>query len=157
MQNGIVDVSSVTNKQNKSTESCFWKSFVIPIRNISSRSNESCVCPECFYGSRCQFSTKSISLSLDTILVYQIRPNFSFTRQRSIMKVGHYRALNDMNLQSISSRSNAIDRQCEDSSSEDDFYASLLAIQKPSYFNFEKLKVMYEACVKLQLILLVYT
>jgi hypothetical protein len=31
-----------------------------------------CVCPECCYGSRCQFST----LSLDMILVYQVWLNF---------------------------------------------------------------------------------
>ncbi len=31
-----------------------------------------CVCDEYFYGTMCQFSTNEFSLSLDTILGYQI-------------------------------------------------------------------------------------
>jgi len=46
-----------------------------------------CVCNDCSYGSRCQFSTKSLGLSLDTILGYQIRPNEPITGQRSSIKV----------------------------------------------------------------------
>jgi hypothetical protein len=46
-----------------------------------------CICSECFYGSRCQFSTEGFSLSLDTILAYQIRLNVSFFCQRSVIKV----------------------------------------------------------------------
>ena len=40
-----------------------------------------CVCRDCYYGSRCQFSTLGSSLSLDTILGYQIRANTSIARQ----------------------------------------------------------------------------
>lgn len=46
-----------------------------------------CVCNECYYGSRCQFSTKNFVLSLDTILGHQIRPFISFAEQRLSIKV----------------------------------------------------------------------
>jgi hypothetical protein len=40
-----------------------------------------CICPQCYYGTRCQFTTKDIGLSLDAILGYQIRRNISVFRQ----------------------------------------------------------------------------
>ncbi|CAF5127723.1 unnamed protein product, partial [Rotaria socialis] len=40
-----------------------------------------CVCPRCFYGARCQFSTHGFSLSLDAILGYHIRPGTSILNQ----------------------------------------------------------------------------
>ncbi|CAF1114194.1 unnamed protein product [Rotaria magnacalcarata] len=46
-----------------------------------------CVCQDCYYGSRCQFSTKGSTLSLDTIVGYQIRPNIDINRQPFIVKV----------------------------------------------------------------------
>lgn len=46
-----------------------------------------CVCPECFYGSKCQFTTKSFGLSLDAILGYQIRSHTSLYRQLASVKV----------------------------------------------------------------------
>jgi hypothetical protein len=46
-----------------------------------------CNCTDCFYGSKCQFTTKGFGLSLDAILGYQIRPNLSVNRQLSIVKV----------------------------------------------------------------------
>ncbi|UJR29387.1 hypothetical protein I4U23_010599 [Adineta vaga] len=46
-----------------------------------------CVCPECFYGSRCQFSTKGSTFSLDTILGYQIRPNIGIIQQSLIVHI----------------------------------------------------------------------
>ena len=46
-----------------------------------------CVCPECFYGSKCQFTTKSSILSLDTILGYSIRPHAPLSRQFIPIKV----------------------------------------------------------------------
>ena len=46
-----------------------------------------CVCNDCSYGSRCQFSTKDFSLSLETILGYRIRPNESLAGQRTEIKV----------------------------------------------------------------------
>ncbi|UJR29616.1 hypothetical protein I4U23_017164 [Adineta vaga] len=44
-----------------------------------------CVCNECSYGTRCQFSTKGIGLSLDAILGYHIQSNRSFRNQRFII------------------------------------------------------------------------
>ncbi|CAF1199696.1 unnamed protein product [Adineta ricciae] len=46
-----------------------------------------CVCPTCFYGPRCQFSTKGFRLSLDAILGYQIRPNIVLSQQSTAVKV----------------------------------------------------------------------
>ncbi|CAF0920155.1 unnamed protein product [Adineta ricciae] len=46
-----------------------------------------CICPECFYGTRCQFSTKGFGLSLDAILGYQIRPRISIHRQLITVKI----------------------------------------------------------------------
>ncbi|CAF3947495.1 unnamed protein product [Rotaria sp. Silwood1] len=46
-----------------------------------------CVCRDCYYGSRCQFSTKSWTLSLDTILSYQIHPHIQISRQPIIVKI----------------------------------------------------------------------
>ncbi|CAF2623849.1 unnamed protein product [Rotaria sp. Silwood2] len=46
-----------------------------------------CVCQDCYYGSRCQFSTKGSILSLDTIFGYQIRPNVDITRQSYVVKI----------------------------------------------------------------------
>jgi hypothetical protein len=46
-----------------------------------------CVCPECFYGTRCQFSTIGFTLSLDAILGYKIRPHIAFTRQSIVVKI----------------------------------------------------------------------
>ena len=46
-----------------------------------------CVCADCFYGSKCQFTTNGFGLSLDAILGYQIRPRLSINRQPFIVKV----------------------------------------------------------------------
>lgn len=46
-----------------------------------------CVCDECSYGSRCQFSTQGFALSLDIIFGYQIKPNKSFDQQRLSIKI----------------------------------------------------------------------
>ncbi|CAF2505877.1 unnamed protein product [Rotaria sp. Silwood2] len=46
-----------------------------------------CVCPDCYYGTKCQFSTRSFILSLDYILGYHIKPNISFLRQPLIVKM----------------------------------------------------------------------
>ncbi|CAF3905291.1 unnamed protein product [Rotaria sp. Silwood1] len=46
-----------------------------------------CACCECYYGSRCQFSTKGSTLSLDTILGYQIHPNVGISRQSIAVKI----------------------------------------------------------------------
>ena len=46
-----------------------------------------CVCKDCYYGSKCQFTTKGFGLSLDAILGYQIRPRLSINRQPLIVKI----------------------------------------------------------------------
>ena len=46
-----------------------------------------CICQECFYGTKCQFTTKQFGLSLDAILGYQIRPHLSITRQFLSVKI----------------------------------------------------------------------
>ncbi|CAF1336151.1 unnamed protein product, partial [Adineta steineri] len=40
-----------------------------------------CVCSDCYYGLRCQFTTEGFALSLDYILSYHIKPNLSFSQQ----------------------------------------------------------------------------
>ncbi|CAF3881803.1 unnamed protein product, partial [Adineta steineri] len=46
-----------------------------------------CICSDCYYGLRCQFTTKGFVLSLDYILSYHIKPNRSFSQQPMIIKV----------------------------------------------------------------------
>jgi len=45
-----------------------------------------CSCADCYYGSRCQFSTKTYGISLDAILGYHIRPNTTLFRQPKPIK-----------------------------------------------------------------------
>jgi hypothetical protein len=47
----------------------------------------SCICSNCYCGSRCQFSTKVYFTSLDSILGYYIKPNISINNQSSIIKI----------------------------------------------------------------------
>jgi hypothetical protein len=46
-----------------------------------------CVCEECYFGSRCQLSTKGFGLSLDSILGYKIKPHVSLTKQSFSIKI----------------------------------------------------------------------
>ena len=59
---------------------CFQDNITCPSRSI-------CVCSDCFYGTKCQFTTKGFVLSLDYILGYHIKPNLSFSRQPFIIKM----------------------------------------------------------------------
>ncbi|CAF4544724.1 unnamed protein product [Rotaria sp. Silwood2] len=60
---------------------CFQNDIVCPTSSI-------CECKECFYGSRCQFTSKGFGLSLDLILGPHIRPyNYSFVIQISTLIV----------------------------------------------------------------------
>jgi hypothetical protein len=45
-----------------------------------------CLCPPCFYGRRCHFSTSGFGLSLDAILGYHILPHRSLTQQAPIVQ-----------------------------------------------------------------------
>ncbi|CAF1647757.1 unnamed protein product, partial [Adineta ricciae] len=46
-----------------------------------------CICPDCFYGVKCQLSTSSFMFSLDPILGYHIQPNVAINRQPSIIRI----------------------------------------------------------------------
>ncbi|CAF1516414.1 unnamed protein product [Adineta ricciae] len=47
-----------------------------------------CVCQECFYGDKCQFTTKHSGLSLDSILGYHIHPHLSLIKQSLPVRIG---------------------------------------------------------------------
>ena len=59
---------------------CFQDSPNCPQRSM-------CVCPACYYGTRCQFTTTIFTLSLDAILGYHIRPHLKITQQPSIVQI----------------------------------------------------------------------
>jgi hypothetical protein len=59
---------------------CFQDHVTCPQTSI-------CVCPTCFYGRRCQFSTSRFGLSLDAILGYKIRPHVRLIHQPTIVQV----------------------------------------------------------------------
>ncbi|CAF1469445.1 unnamed protein product, partial [Rotaria sordida] len=46
-----------------------------------------CVCPKCFYGARCQFTSNLFDLSLDAILGYYIQPHINIKHQPSIVQL----------------------------------------------------------------------
>jgi len=46
-----------------------------------------CICPACFYGSRCQFSSSGFGLSLDAILGYHIQPHINIKYQPVIVQI----------------------------------------------------------------------
>ena len=45
-----------------------------------------CICPKCFYGSRCQYSSQGSILSLDTIIGYQIQVDVPIHQQPVIIR-----------------------------------------------------------------------
>ncbi|CAF1285852.1 unnamed protein product, partial [Rotaria sordida] len=59
---------------------CFQHNIKCPILSI-------CACPECYYGTKCQFSTRGFVLSLGYILGYHIKPNVLFYRQPFVIKI----------------------------------------------------------------------
>ncbi|CAF1541144.1 unnamed protein product [Adineta ricciae] len=46
-----------------------------------------CLCPDCFFGDRCQFYAKGIGLTLDDLLRYEIRPNRTLNDQSLAVKL----------------------------------------------------------------------
>ncbi|CAF1261275.1 unnamed protein product [Adineta ricciae] len=46
-----------------------------------------CICPSCYYGTRCQFSSDGFGLTLDGILGYHIQPHISIYRQSLIVNI----------------------------------------------------------------------
>ena len=61
-------------------DKCFQEDPTCPLKSL-------CVCQQCFYGSKCQFSTKGFDLSLDSILGYRIRPQTRLSQQSSAVKI----------------------------------------------------------------------
>ena len=59
---------------------CFQDSPTCPRRSM-------CICPSCYYGTRCQFTTNVFSLSLDAILGYHIQPSVGLTKQPLIVQI----------------------------------------------------------------------
>jgi hypothetical protein len=45
-----------------------------------------CMCPTCFYGAQCQFSSNGLGLSLDGILGYHIQPHINMIHQPLIVQ-----------------------------------------------------------------------
>lgn len=46
-----------------------------------------CICSDCYYGTRCQFSTIGLGVSLDAMLGYAIQPDKTFSEQYSSVKI----------------------------------------------------------------------
>ncbi|CAF0926998.1 unnamed protein product [Rotaria sp. Silwood1] len=59
---------------------CFQDTSDCPQRSM-------CICPACFYGTRCQFSSSGFGLSLDSILAYHIQPHINLIHQPNIVKI----------------------------------------------------------------------
>ncbi|CAF0776099.1 unnamed protein product [Adineta steineri] len=59
---------------------CFQDNPKCPVESL-------CICSDCYYGLRCQFTTEGFALSLDYILSYHIKPNLSFSQQPMIIKI----------------------------------------------------------------------
>jgi hypothetical protein len=51
-------------------------------------STKICLCPNCFFGDRCQFYAKGLGSTLDEILGYEIKPNTLLSKQPVTVKVG---------------------------------------------------------------------
>mgnify|MGYP001118537749 CR=1 FL=1 len=60
-----------------------------------------CVCPECTYGAKCQFSTTRFGFSLDAIIGYHIQPHVPLTQQTSVVQVSIALTMNIFILGSI--------------------------------------------------------
>ena len=59
---------------------CFQNNQTCPTKST-------CICPDCYYGSQCQFSTKGFLFSLDPILAYHIKPHVSIPEQPLIIHI----------------------------------------------------------------------
>ncbi|CAF1292762.1 unnamed protein product [Adineta steineri] len=55
--------------------------------NITCPSMLVCKCDKCYYGSKCELTTKGFSTSLDVIFGYHIKPFISFTKQSTAVKI----------------------------------------------------------------------
>ncbi|UJR12561.1 hypothetical protein I4U23_016737 [Adineta vaga] len=85
-------LSNCFNFNSKTSQTCYGLSDCENngecIQNDPKCPKESiCVCPKCFHGTLCQFSSHSFGLSLDAILGYYIQPNVSLIDQLFIIKM----------------------------------------------------------------------
>ncbi|CAF4077255.1 unnamed protein product, partial [Adineta steineri] len=88
--------------------SCFQDDITCPSSTI-------CICTDCYFGTRCQFYAKGFGLTLDDILRYELRRNFSLSQQRVSIKTS---AIVTMFIQILVSDSitNRFNHQSNDSS-----------------------------------------
>ncbi|CAF1023668.1 unnamed protein product [Adineta steineri] len=88
--------------------SCFQDDITCPSGTI-------CICTDCYFGTRCQFYAKGFGLTLDDILRYELRRNFSLSQQRVSIKMS---AIVTMFIQILVSDSitNRFNHQSNDSS-----------------------------------------
>ena len=54
--------------------------------NETCATKTTCLCPDCYYGARCQFSTKGFLFSLDPILGHHLRPNVALNQQPVVIR-----------------------------------------------------------------------
>ncbi|CAF1178378.1 unnamed protein product [Adineta steineri] len=59
---------------------CFFNNQTCPTQFM-------CICDDCYYGAKCQLSTKGFGFSLDSILGYHIKPKISLNQQPVIIKI----------------------------------------------------------------------
>ncbi|CAF2014150.1 unnamed protein product, partial [Rotaria magnacalcarata] len=59
---------------------CFQNNETCPTKST-------CVCQDCYYGTKCQSSTRDFLFSLDPILGYHVKPNISINEQPFIIKI----------------------------------------------------------------------
>ena len=59
---------------------CLLNNQTCPTKSI-------CICQDCYYGTKCQFSTKAFLLSLDPILAYHIKPYIHISKQPLIIRI----------------------------------------------------------------------
>ena len=64
----------------KNGAECFQDHPSCPLTSI-------CVCADCYFGSQCQFTTKTFDLSLETVLGYQVHSDVSFSGQPTSLKI----------------------------------------------------------------------
>ncbi|CAF1380778.1 unnamed protein product [Adineta ricciae] len=55
--------------------------------NASCPTKYTCICRDCYYGAKCQFSTEGFLFTLDTILAFHIRPNRPLNQQTRPIQV----------------------------------------------------------------------
>jgi hypothetical protein len=68
------------NNECKNNGTCYQDTSICPKTFL-------CMCEKCFYGSKCELTTKDFSLSLDVIFGYHIKQLIPFTQQSITVKI----------------------------------------------------------------------